>query len=115
MSSPHHVGDVFSRSWGLCIIHYLISGQEEIILVGLDMVHGVPQGLLSLTDGIDEPLGRIDLLLDEHDGLFLFLVSCRRPYSPASHETLLTRNSGAFLELSFSSSSPLLLTMVKSG
>ena len=38
------------------------------------MVHGVPQGLLSLTDGIDEPLGRIDLLLDEHDGLFLFLV-----------------------------------------
>ena len=44
------------------------------MLVIHDRMHGIVQGLLPLLDRIDEPFGRIDLLLDEEHGLFLAFV-----------------------------------------
>ena len=49
----------------------LVAGEEIPRLVLHDGLHRDFQGVPSLVDGVDEPLGRIDLALDEGDGLLL--------------------------------------------
>ena len=48
---------------GLKPLH--VSGAEKIILVLHDRVHGVVHRLLPLPDGVNKPLGGVNLLLDE--------------------------------------------------
>ena len=43
-----------------------------------DGLHGEPQGVATLVDGIDEPLGSIDFALDKRDGFLLRFVGVLR-------------------------------------
>ena len=51
---------------------FLVAAQEIFVLVIKDSAHGEHHGLLALLDGVDKPLGTIDLLFDKQDGFFLF-------------------------------------------
>ena len=62
-----------------------ITGHEEFLLVAHNGFHGAEQGMLPLPDGIDEPFGGIDLLLDEKHGLFLALVLLAAPFISPKH------------------------------
>ena len=76
---PADGGDIHLHDFGDVLEDHraqvgFVPREEILALVIHNGVDGQHQGLLALTDGIDEPLGRIDLLLYKHHRILLRLL-----------------------------------------